>query len=163
MVTQGSRAGSPADQGRVQDPHRALHSEDGTRRGEHPGRSRSPLIKAAGLAWLEFEKPDLGKAERFLTDFGFAVVDRSPGALVLRGRQPAAPCLVVRRGPRPRFIGPTFQAAARDDLNRLENGTGAAVTGYLGGQAVVLHDPSGFPVRVAYGVPELPALPERAP
>ncbi|HEX9033647.1 MAG TPA: VOC family protein, partial [Streptosporangiaceae bacterium] len=46
---------------------------------------------------------------------------------------------------------------------RLENGTGAAVTGYLGGQAVVLHDPSGFPVRVAYGVPELPALPERAP
>jgi catechol 2,3-dioxygenase-like lactoylglutathione lyase family enzyme len=28
---------------------------------------------------------------------------------------------------------------------------------------VVLRDPSGFPVRVVYGVPDFPALPERAP
>ena len=37
------------------------------------------------------------------------------------------------------------------------------MTGYLGGHAVELRDPSGIPVRVAFGVPELPALPERAP
>jgi Glyoxalase/Bleomycin resistance protein/Dioxygenase superfamily len=161
MVTQDSPA--PVSRGQEEDPHRALHSEAGARRGEHPGRSRDPLVRVAGLAWLEFEKPDLTRAERFLTDFGFAVADRSPQALVLRGRLAAAPCLVVRRGPRPRFIGPTFQAAARDDLDRLANGSAAAVTGYLGGHAVALRDPSGIPVRVAYGVPGLPALPVRAP
>jgi catechol 2,3-dioxygenase-like lactoylglutathione lyase family enzyme len=163
MVTHGSRRGSPASQENHQDPHRTLHSEDGARRGEHPGRSRDPLIKVAGLAWLEFEKPDLGKAEQFVTDFGFTVADRSPEALVLRVRQAAAPCLVIRPGPRPRFIGPAFQAAAREDLDRLARGAGADVTGYRGGHAVELRDPSGIPVRVTFGVPELPALPERAP
>ena len=163
MVTQDSPAGSPADQGKAQDPHRALHSEDGARRGEHPGRSRDPLVKVAGLAWLEFEKPDLARAERFLADFGFTVCDRSPDTLVLRGRRSAAPCLVVRRGPRPRFIGSAFQAAARGDLDRLAASTAGPVTGYLGGHAVALTDPSGIPVRVSYGAPDLPALPERAP
>ena len=163
MVTQGSRSGSPATQSQGQDPHRALHSEDGARRDEHPGRSRDPLIKVAGLAWLEFEKPDLSKAEEFLTDFGFTVADRSPEALVLRGRQAAAPCLVIRPGPRPRFTGPAFQAAAREDLDRLARGAGTDVTGYRGGHAVELRDPSGLPVRVTFGVPEQPALPERGP
>ena len=62
-----------------------------------------------------------------------------------------------------RFAGAAFQAAARDDLDRLARGTGGTVTAHWGGHAVVLRDPSGFPVRVVYGVPELPALPERAP
>ena len=34
---------------------------------------------------------------------------------------------------------------------------------HSGGHVVVLRDPSGFPVRVVYGVPEFPSLPERAP
>ena len=33
-----------------------LHSEQGATRGEHPGRSRNPLIKVRDLAWLEFER-----------------------------------------------------------------------------------------------------------
>ena len=41
------------------DPHQSLHSETGGLPGEHPGRSRNPLIKIVALAWLEFEKPDL--------------------------------------------------------------------------------------------------------
>ncbi len=41
-------------QTQVQDPHRSIHSEAGTRPGEHPGRSGNPVVKAAGLAWLEF-------------------------------------------------------------------------------------------------------------
>ena len=66
-------------------------------------------------------------------------------------------------GPQARFVGPAFAAAARDDLDRLARGTGGTVTAHRGGHAVVLRDPSGFPVRVVHGVPELPALPERAP
>jgi catechol 2,3-dioxygenase-like lactoylglutathione lyase family enzyme len=163
MVTQGSKAGTPASQQQDQDPHRVLHSQDEARRGEHPGRSRDPLVKVAGLAWLEFEKPDLGMAERFATDFGFTVADRTPDELVLRGRQAAAPCLVVRRGRTPCFVGPAFQAAARADLDRLAARTGGTVTARRGGHAVQLTDPSGIPVTVSYGVPELPALPERAP
>ena len=93
-----ARTPSPQD-GPRQDPHRSLHSETGARRGEHPGRSGNPLVKVAGLAWLEFEKPDLDRAERFGTDFGFTVADRTPDTVLLRGRQAAAACLVVRRGP----------------------------------------------------------------
>jgi catechol 2,3-dioxygenase-like lactoylglutathione lyase family enzyme len=147
----------------AQDPHRSLHSQTGSLPGEHPGRSRNPLVKAAGLAWLEFEKPDLDRAERFGTDFGFTVADRTPETLLLRGRQAVAACLVVRRGPQARFVGPAFAAAAREDLDRLAAGTGGTVTAHWGGRAVLLRDPSGFPVRVVHGVPELPALPGRAP
>ena len=147
----------------VQDPHRSLHSETGGQRGEHPGRSGNPLVKVAGLAWLEFEKPDLDRAERFYSDFGFTVADRTPETLLLRGRWAAAACLVVRRGPRPRFVGPAFTAAARDDLDRLARGTGGTVTAHWGGHTVLMRDPSGYPVRVVHGVPELPVLPERAP
>ena len=146
----------------TQDSHRSLHSETGARRGERPGRSNNPLVKAAGLAWLEFEKPDLEVAGRFLADFGFIVVERTPEMLVLRGRQAGAACLVVRRGPRSRFAGFAFQAAARADLDQLARGTGGTVTAHRGGHAVALRDPSGFPVRMVHGVPDLAALPERA-
>src|ERR1700722_3629422 len=140
MVTQGKKASTSASQD--QDPHRALHSPAAALRGEHPGRSRDPLVKIAGLAWLEFEKPDLDQAERFATDFGFAVADRTPDELILRGRQAAAPCLVVRRGRTPRFVGPAFLAAARADLDRLAARTGGSVTARRGGHAAQILDPS---------------------
>jgi catechol 2,3-dioxygenase-like lactoylglutathione lyase family enzyme len=146
-----------------EDPHRSLHSETGARPGEHPGRARNPLVKAVRLAWLEFEKPDLARAERFLTDFGFTVTDRTPEALVLRGHWAGTPSLVVRRGAASRFVGPAFGADARTDLERLARATDGAVRPHRGGYAVDLVDPSGFPVRVVHGVPELPALPEREP
>jgi catechol 2,3-dioxygenase-like lactoylglutathione lyase family enzyme len=146
----------------VRDPHRSLHSETGARPGEHRGRSGNPLVKVAGLAWLEFEKPDLDRAERFYADFGFTVADRTRETLLLRGRWAAAACLVVRRGPRPRFVGPAFQVTAHGDLDRLARGTGGTVTAHWGGRGVLLGDPSGYPVRVIHGVPELAALPERA-
>src|SRR5208283_3777549 len=148
-------------QGQGQDPHRSLHSETGALPGEHLGRSRNPLVKVAGLAWLEFEKPDLDRAERFGTDFGFTVADRTPETLLLRGRQAAAACLVIRRGPQPRFVGPTFAAAAWEDLDRLARGMGGTVTAHRGGHTVLLRDPSGYPVRVVHGVPDLAALPGR--
>jgi catechol 2,3-dioxygenase-like lactoylglutathione lyase family enzyme len=158
-----SRAEAQGGPDQVQDPHRSLHGEAGALPGERPGWSGNPLIKVAGLAWLEFEKPDLDRAKRFGTDFGFTVADRTPEMLLLRGRRAGAGCLVVRRGPQPRFAGVAFRAAARDDLDRLARGTGGTVTAHWGGHAVRLRDPSGYPVHVVYGVPELPALPERSP
>ena len=163
MTTDLSPARTPSPQGHGEDPHRSLHSETGALPGEHPGRSRNPLVKVAGLAWLEFEKPDLDDAERFGTDFGFTVADRTPETLLLRGRWASTACLVIRRGPRARFVGPAFAAAGREDLDRLARGTGGTVMARWGGHAVALRDPSGFPVHVVHGVPDLPALPERAP
>jgi catechol 2,3-dioxygenase-like lactoylglutathione lyase family enzyme len=163
MTSQDSRAQARGHQVRARDPHRSLHSQDGARPGEHPGRSANPLVRVAGLAWLEFQKPDLDGAERFCADFGFTVADRTQETLALRARQASAACLVIRRGSKARFTGVAFQADARDDLDRLARGTGATVTAHRGGQAVQLRDPSGFPVRVVYGAPELPALPQRVP
>ena len=54
--------------------HNDLHSEQGALPGEHPGRSRNPVIKVADIAWLEFEKPDLVRAEAFARAFGFTTV-----------------------------------------------------------------------------------------
>ena len=57
--------------------HNGLHSAQGALRGEHPGRSRNPVIKVHDLAWLEFEKPDLAAAEAFAQAFGFETVART--------------------------------------------------------------------------------------
>ncbi|MFK0151736.1 VOC family protein [Streptomyces sp. NPDC090493] len=146
--------------------HQDLHSEQGALRGEHPGRSRNPVIKVADLAWLEFEKPDLDRAEVFARDFGFAVAARTDGELWLRGTFAGAPCMVIRKGRTGRFTGPVFRAAERSDLDRLARATGtevrdADVPG--GGRAVSLLDPSGFPVRVVHCGERLPALPGQRP
>src|SRR3974377_364144 len=118
MTAHLSSGQAPTSQGPGEDPHRSLHSETGAMPGEHPGRSKNPLVKVAGLAWLEFEKPDLDAAERFYTDFGFTVADRTPQTLLLRGRWAGPACLVVRRGPRPPFARGPLHAPAPHRLAR---------------------------------------------
>src|SRR5690242_18530851 len=110
------------------DPHAGLHSEQGALRGEHPGRAVDPVVKVHDLAWLEFEKPDLARAELFARAFGFATVLRTADELQLRGTDAGAPCVLVRRGPRSRFVGPAFRAADPADLARLAGATGRTVT-----------------------------------
>ncbi|MER5409382.1 VOC family protein [Streptomyces sp. NPDC002769] len=157
---------TPVNRADPQTPHQDLHSEQGALRGEHPGRSRNPVIKAADLAWLEFEKPDLDRAEVFARDFGFAIAARTEAELWLRGTFAGSPCMVIRRGRASRFIGPAFRAAERADLDRLARATGSTVRDIGvpgGGQAVALLDPSGLPVRVVHCAEQLPALPEQEP
>ncbi|MEU6580355.1 2,3-dihydroxybiphenyl 1,2-dioxygenase [Nocardia sp. NPDC046763] len=151
---------------RVVDAHKDLHSDEGARRGEHPGRSRNPIIKVHDVAWLEFEKPDLAGAEAFAHAFGFTTALRTDDELQLRGSDAGPACLVIRRGPSARFVGPTFAATDTSDVQRLAEATGASVFGLpetLGGVAVDLVDPSGLPVRVAAGMHQLPALPAQEP
>ncbi|WP_042366464.1 VOC family protein [Streptacidiphilus neutrinimicus] len=148
------------------DVHQGLHSERGALRGEHHGRSRDPLIKVADLAWLEFEKPDLDRAEAFARDFGFAVAARTPDTLYLRATFPGSACVVIRAGRASRFVGPAFRAAEARDLDRLASATGRSVRelrDLTGGRVVDLLDPSGIPVRVVHGLEQLPALPEQRP
>ncbi len=146
--------------------HSDLHSEQGALAGEHPGRAANPVIKVADLAWLEFEKPDLDKAELFAHAFGFATAARTANELHLRGALPGSPCVVVRRGRRSRYAGAAFRAAEPIDLLRLADATGARIAPLpesLGGAVVDLTDPSGAGVRVVADTHELPALPTQQP
>lgn len=148
------------------DVHSGLHSEQGTHAGEHPGRARNPVIKVLDLAWLEFEKPDLDGAEAFAHAFGFATAMRTADELQLRGTDPGAPCVLIRRGVRSRFVGPAFRAADSADLLRLAAATGARAVPLpesLGGLTVDLADPSRLWVRVVAETHELEALPAQRP
>ncbi|MER6590871.1 VOC family protein [Micromonospora purpureochromogenes] len=148
------------------DPHTGLHSEQGALPGEHPGRARNPLVKVHDLAWLEFEKPDLERAELFARAFGFTTSSRTADELHLRGTDPGSPCVLIRRGPRSRFIGPAFRAAEPADVLRLADATGTTIAPLpesLGGVTVDLVDPSGVRVRVVADTHELPALPTQVP
>ncbi|MFI8975172.1 VOC family protein [Nocardia asteroides] len=148
------------------DVHSGLHAEAGAVAGEHPGRARNPVVKVVDLAWLEFEKPDLNGAEAFAHAFGFGTAMRSDDELQLRGTDPGAPCVLVRRGDRSRFVGPAFRAADPADLLRLADATDSPpvpLPESLGGLAVNLIDPSGLRVRVVAETHELPALEPQRP
>ncbi len=150
----------------AKDAHHDLHSEQGALRGEHPGRSRNPVIKVADLAWLEFEKPDLTRAEAFAQAFGFQTARRLPDELHLRGTRAGGPCVILRRGPQTRFAGVAFRAGDEADVLRLADKSGAPVRPLpesVGGLTVDLTDPSGTPVRVVAGMHELPELPGQRP
>ncbi|AKK26898.1 VOC family protein [Mycobacterium sp. EPa45] len=148
------------------DAHNGLHSEQGALRGEHPGRSDNPVIKVRDLAWLEFEKPDLERAETFARAFGFTTVLRTDHELALRGTDAGSVCVIIRRGPRSRFVGPVFAAQDVVDVKRLAAAAGkptGTLPETLGGLVVELVDPGGMPVRVVAGMRELPDLPAQLP
>ena len=146
--------------------HQDLHSEHGARKGEHAGRSRNPVIKVQDIAWLEFEKPDLNRAEAFAHAFGFATVLRTDSELQLRGTDPGAPCLLIRRGEAIRFRGMAFTANDEADVLRLAKAAGVQTRRLpesIGGLAVDLIDPSGIPVHVVAGTHQLGGLPAQTP
>jgi hypothetical protein len=148
------------------DVHKDLHSEHGPRRGEHPGRSRNPVIKVRDIAWLEFEKPDLVRAEAFARAFGFQVSVSTPDELHLRGTDSGSACVIVRRGARSRFVGVAFAAHDEVDVITLAEAAGVptrALPETTGGLVAELVDPSGIPVRVVAGMRDLPALPAQRP
>ena len=148
------------------DVHKDLHSEQGPLSGEHPGRSPNPVIKVVDIAWLEFEKPDLLRAEAFARAFGFQTALRGPDELQLRGTHAGAPCVIVRRGQRTRFTGVAFRASGEVDVLRLADNSGATARPLpetIGGLTVDLVDPAGIPVQVVAGMHELPELPGQEP
>ena len=145
--------------------HNDLHSETGALKGEHSGRALNPVIKVHDLAWLEFEKPDLVKAEAFAHAFGFATVACSGDELQLRGSDAGAPCVIVRRGRKSRFAGLAFRAADVRDIARLATATRGDVEKLpdgIGGVCVTLTDPSGTTVRVVADTHELPSKPSQS-
>ena len=143
------------------DGHKNMHVDQGALPGEHPGKATDPIIKVRDIAWLEFRKPDLAKAEAFAVAFGFTVSLRTSEEIHLRGTHIGSPCVIIRRGKRTRFVGAAFAAAEDADVVRLADATGQQVhrlPDTLGGIAVTLTDPSGQPVQIVSGYTEHPEL-----
>src|SRR5512143_246665 len=91
-----------------------------------PARSAAPTVKARALAFLIFERPDLSRAERFLTDFGLRVVSRSATGVYLRGTGSAPFCYVARAGAKARFVGFGLVVESGADLQKLAALPGAS-------------------------------------
>jgi hypothetical protein len=146
--------------------HSDLHTDHGALKGEHPGRARNPIIKVRDLAWLEFRKPDLERAEIFAHAFGFTTTLRTTEELHLRGTDAGAPCVIIRKGRHSAFLSPAFTAADAADVLTLAEATGHRVTQLpecLGGVAVDLRDPSGTRVRVVADTRQLREIPGQMP
>jgi hypothetical protein len=130
-----------------------------------PARHPSPTAKATALAYLMFERPDLGRAEEFLIDFGLRTVSRDSDMLFLRGTGPAPFCYVIRKAGKARFVGLGLQVNSLAELEALSRLPGASKVGRLswpgGGQCVRLTDPSGFQVDAVFGQSAAEALPHR--
>lgn len=124
-----------------------------------------PVVKVADIAYVRLRSPDLGVAERFLTDFGMQVSAKTPTALYMRGTDPAHHLHVTELGP-PAFLGLAYQAASEADLETLARVDGASRVEQIeepgGGKRVRLTDPHGFTIEVVHGIERLPTLPVRS-
>jgi hypothetical protein len=132
-----------------------------------PTRHTNPTVKAAALAYVIFDRPNLAKAEEFLIDFGFTPVSNDGQTLFLRGMAPSPFCYVARKAAKPRFVGFGLEVDSLADLDALAKLPGASSIETLGwpggGQVVHLTDPSGFRVDAVFGRAEAAALPHRPP
>jgi catechol 2,3-dioxygenase-like lactoylglutathione lyase family enzyme len=131
-----------------------------------PARNSAPTVKARSLAYLIFERPDLARAERFLTDFGLRAVSRDDTAIYFRGTGSAPFCYVTRAAAKARFVGFGLAVASRGDLQKLAGIPGASRIEPLaapgGGECVRLIDPSGFEVHAVFGRQSVDVLAHRA-
>ncbi|MGR8922048.1 MAG: VOC family protein, partial [Gammaproteobacteria bacterium] len=132
-----------------------------------PRRHPDPTVRAQRLAYLMFERPDLGLATRFLTDFGLTVVSADEERVVLRGTSSEPLCYVLTRGESSRFAGLALRVGTAEDLAALAALPGASPVREStlpgGGSYVELRDPCGFRVRAVQGQTPAAPLPTRAP
>ena len=135
-------------------------------------RSREPIVKANELLFVHFERPDIGKAERYLLDFGLTVVAKSEGELFMRGTGSQPYIYRISIGPEARFLGLGLSVPTKEDLQKLSKASGRPVVPANtpgGGSVVHLRDPEGVAVDVLHGfVPNKPlpvrsAIPHNAP
>lgn len=132
-----------------------------------PARHAHPTVKAIALAYVMFDRPDLEEAERFLFDFGLHTVGHDNDLLFLRAADTSPFCYVVRKAPKPKFVGFGLRVRHREDLDVLARLPGASTVESLdwpgGGWRVRLRDPSGFQVDVVQGQLPVEVLSHRAP
>ena len=89
-----------------------------------PTRHENPTVKAAALAYVIFERPDLKKAEEYLIDFGLRTVSNDGETLFMRGAASSPYCYVARKAPKPRFVGMGFEVGFHRRLAKADEAAG---------------------------------------
>jgi hypothetical protein len=114
-----------------------------------------PAVRASGMAFLLFEKPDLTLARRFFEDFGLITVEQSNELLRMRGTGDRPFIYLARRGATSRYVGVGLEVDHAADLDRLIQRFGAVPSLIVGEgvRAVQMTDPAGFEVHVLHGWP----------
>ncbi|MGB8259291.1 MAG: VOC family protein [Terracidiphilus sp.] len=132
-----------------------------------PARHPSPTTRASALAYAIFDRPDLAKAEEYLSDFGLRTVSSDGAMLFMRGTTPSPYCYVVRKAATPRFVGIGLEVGSITDLEALAKLPGASPIESIpwpgDGRRVRLTDPSGFRVDAVCERSSVPELPHRPP
>lgn len=126
-----------------------------------PARHPEPLCRAAGLAAILLERPDVPGAVDWFRDFGLLPVHVAADCALLRGARSVTPCVVIRRGAA-RYAGMSLFVDNVNDLARLSRATGEPVRdndALRGGQRVLLRDPDGIVVEAIHGWTALAPLP----
>ena len=122
----------------------------------------TPTIKASKLAFVRVSAPGLDAAERFLTEFGLQVAERTDGSLYLRGSDAEAPCYILSAGSSAvTAIGFEVDDAQALDAFAAMPGASAvsAMDGPGGGRVVRMMDPVGMQVEIVHGRSPLDPLP----
>lgn len=132
-----------------------------------PARHDAPTARARSLSYLVFERPDLSRADDFLTSFGLQVMHQGVDTRYYRGTAPAPYCYRVHHASESRFVGFGLSVDTRAELEalaRLPGSTSIVPAKHPGGGELVrLTDPAGFMVEAVFGQEAAAALPERAP
>ena len=87
----------------------------GSQKTERP----EPLLKISELAYLLWEKPDLGLTASFMTDFGLEVVQQTSTDLYMRGTGSTPWFFHARAGKTSRFLGAGFVVGDIDQLQKM--------------------------------------------
>lgn len=124
-----------------------------------------PLIKVHDLAFVRYRTTDLDVMEKFLTDFGMVVSDRTANALYLRGAGPNHHLYITELASERGCTGIAFQAATEDDLHILATAEGVSQVEDIdepgGGKRVRLIDPTGYQIEVVHGIEPVAEIPVR--
>ena len=88
-------------------------------------------LKGRHLRWLARGKGPRARApgnHQAFAAFGFGTVLQTPEKVYLRGTDAGVPSVILRSGPRTKFLGPTFRAADEVDVLKLADATGRRLT-----------------------------------
>jgi len=125
----------------------------------------NPVVKAYDLVYLRFQRSDLERTRKELSDFGMLVVQHDDDTLYLRAANDSPFCYINQKGSTEKFLGFGLSVTSRNDLVKLSKLEGASEIHHLsspgGGECVTLTDPGGFQIDVVFGIEKVELLPER--
>ena len=121
-----------------------------------------PIVRAAAMQYVAFERQNPDRMEQFLLDFGFRRVPADGDTRFYRGHGTAPYLVEVLPSEEDGFVRFGMLAESAADLEKLAGETGAEIRdaqGPGGGRVLTLIDPDGLAVDFIHGIQEVDATP----